>query len=260
MQRTTKKLLLVGEGFGLSGAVVLGAVAAAVVVRKLGSIPAAYTSLLSAALFASCIGVLVFGPPKLKQISRWLRGLLRTVAPAALLFLVSALLLGVASPSLLRMAAIIFVVAAVEETVFRGMLPRRLAALGRVGWGRRSFVTLVAAPVVAQICFAAAHLAVAAPALPANPHIEGARLLTAGLLYSVLAMRYGLWLPIGVHAALNFHLLYGTDFSNAATPFSELALIALSALAVLAWPARRNHTRSSIAVHSPTTQGGISHG
>jgi len=84
--------------------------------------------------------------------------------------------------------------------------------------------------------------------------------LTAGLLYSILAMRYGLWLPIGVHAALNFHLLYGTDFTNAATPSSELALIALSALIVLAWPACRNRARSSIAVQSPTTQGGINHG
>jgi len=177
MQRTTKKLLLAGEGVGLSGAVVVGAVAAAVVVRNLGFISAPYTSPLSAALFASCTGVLLFGPPKLRQIPGRLRGSVRTATRAALLFIASALLLGVASPSLLRVAAIIFAVAAVEETIFRGMLPRRLAALGRVGWGQRSFVTLVAAPFLAQICFAAAHFAVAAPALPANPHMEGARLL-----------------------------------------------------------------------------------
>jgi membrane protease YdiL (CAAX protease family) len=228
-----RRLLLAGECLAIAAASVVGAAAAALVVRSTVPVPANTRSLLSAILFLGGTALVLRGPARtacaLRRSSAWLA----TLAGAAGLYLGAAVLLGVARPGLLAVGGTLFVLAAAEEAVFRGMLPRRLTGLARMGWGRRSAVTVVAAPLLAQVAFAASHILVAAPNVPENAHVEGTRLLAGGLLYFILAARYGLWISIGVHAALNTHLLYGMDFAYRAIPFGELVLTVAAALVVI---------------------------
>ncbi|HZG41696.1 MAG TPA: hypothetical protein VEY93_01955, partial [Longimicrobium sp.] len=178
-----KWLLLASECLAIAGAAAAGAAAIALTVPSAVPVSANTRSLLSAMLFLGGTALVLLGPAKAARVLWRSSAWLATLAGAAGLYLGAAVLLGVARPGLLPAGGIIFVLAAVEEAVFRGMLPRRLTGLARMGWGRRSAVTVVAAPLLAQVAFAASHILVAAPDIPENAPVEGTRLLAGGLLY-----------------------------------------------------------------------------
>lgn len=112
----------------------------------------------------------------------------------------------------------IAIAAGVEEIIFREMLPARLAkdlapappeARCRAGSIGVAHIRVdLPAVVLAQLSFAAAHLAAAWPQLaPAR----FAQLFVAGLLLFGARRLAGLWLPVLLHATLNVQTLASLD-------------------------------------------------
>jgi membrane protease YdiL (CAAX protease family) len=128
--------------------------------------------------------------------------------------------------------------AAVEEIVFRKLLPRRLARVVGESASVKTRLIGVVPPVIAQATFATAHVPIITSRLLPFGAYEWSRLFAAGLLLAVIANLYGLWLAIGAHSSMNFYLLYGLPPSfSIISPFLLMMCISV-ALLVLAYDKR----------------------
>jgi hypothetical protein len=193
---------------------------------SVGPFPGAFLHLL-------WVVILVSGFSGIRGLRVPVRKAVPTVIAGAVLFASAALMLGTYDRGLGRVAGIIFVLAAAEEAVFRRMLPDRLIRMARGGWGERSPVAELGPHLLAQIAFASSHYPVVSQ-VASFGFPEWFRLVSAGMLYSLLARRWGLWVAIGVHASLNFHLLYGVGFAYRSPPPGEVLIAAFCAALLLA--------------------------
>lgn len=102
----------------------------------------------------------------------------------------------------------IFLPATIEETVFRFVLPLALARVLNAVAGRKA---LWIGFILAQIAFATAHIARDGGSIWHVDLGQWLRLFSAGLLYSVIASRFALWIAMALHAWLNVRVLTGTE-------------------------------------------------
>jgi hypothetical protein len=130
--------------------------------------------------------------------------------------------------------------AAVEEVVFRVLLPARcsaiLASRFTGGWTR------LAGLVAAQAVFAASHGVVGLfTAAPAPPALELARLAGSGLLLQTIQVLFGVGAAIAAHAVVNTALVLGTYLPSPPPGWATLAPSLAGGLLLL-WAAA-HHSR-----------------
>jgi hypothetical protein len=112
--------------------------------------------------------------------------------------------------------------AAVEEFVFRVHLPVVLARSHTMHG--RDAAPLWLATFVAQVSFAATHLAIGAGVLAPGGFWRFLSLLTAGLLFAALRHHAGVAVTIGLHSLINLHVVAGATV-RAERRWSETALL-----------------------------------
>lgn len=125
--------------------------------------------------------------------------------------------------------------AAVEEVVFRVLLPARcsaiLASRFTGGWMR------LAGLVAAQVVFAASHGVVGLfTAAPAPPALELARLAGSGLLLQTIQVLFGVGAAIAAHAVVNTALVLGTYLPSPPPGWATVAPL-LAGGVLLLWAA-----------------------
>ena len=137
---------------------------------------------------------------------------------------------------------VLFAGAAVEEVVFRSVIPVRLAR----AWSRRGFGMSgrLVGQVGAQLVFACSHFAPSIPHTIAPSANELLRLTACGLSYTLLAESAGLWLAIAVHTSLNTHAVLSLHPWRR-PPLFIVALIALVGVAGLWARSARPHRQPS---------------
>lgn len=201
------------------------------------------------AMLALCIGVLVCAPNQLRElrltaIARGVTGrVVHVLAGGALAFIVARIALhepGTA-PAQAWLVSIAFA-AAVEELLFRDLLPDRLA----------SDLPSPLAMVASQACFALAHLA----ALPAG--VAASRvpeLFLAGTVLIGVRSLLGLWACVFLHATLNVQALS----SLGAPPWYDWSLTATLGvgLALLSALGKRRHLRVIFSPRCPANPASI---
>ena len=138
----------------------------------------------------------------------------------------------------------IFVAASAEEIAFRLLLPSAL--LRSLSYKKSSRLTAIAAILIAQLAFAAAHLGHRSPTSLHPFWVEAIRLTVAGMLYFVLVQRAGLWLAVGSHGALNAVKFFSV-------PHDIMFFPALASGALLAVLVIRDSTRQLPRVSPRTT-------
>lgn len=141
-----------------------------------------------------------------------------------------------------RASVMLFVGAAVEEVVFRSIVPRRIARIWERGGAEAS--ARVVGQVVAQVVFALSHFAPFLRQTVAPGANEFLRLTACGLGYAVLAEWAGLWLAIAVHSSLNTHAVFSLHFWRR-PPLFVVALLALVGVAGLWARSARPHRQPS---------------
>jgi membrane protease YdiL (CAAX protease family) len=107
-------------------------------------------------------------------------------------------------------AIVVLFGALAEEYVFRWLLPVHLMLILDTRFNRT--VAVIGGLFLAQFLFAIAHFVVPAGATLAIS--DAARFFAGGLLYSSIIAVSGLGLAIGVHATMNFTLVYGSDLGS----------------------------------------------
>lgn len=126
----------------------------------------------------------------------------------------------------------ILVAAAVEEWIFRWLLPWRLA-ISLTDGGHSNRIVLVGASVLAQIVFVACHFVGTQGAR--EPYFIAA-LFTAGLLYAGIVGTAGLGVAVAVHATMNLMLFQSLEFdaqTNGIMPIVLMCMLALGSLWVI---------------------------
>jgi len=143
-----------------------------------------------------------------------------------------------------RMLLLLLLGAAVEEVVFRTALPNalRVSLVAEDESGRSD----LAAIVIAQVLFAACHFVFRTAPAMFGPGLNAVRLLTAGILLSLIVRTAGLPLAIAVHFALNAasRVAWPSPFHPAQT--STVLVVAAASLGLLAletwWESRKAST------------------
>ncbi len=126
-------------------------------------------------------------------------------------FLLWALVVTTSTSVAATTVGMIFAAAAVEEFIFRRLLPSQVARLLAKNGKDRPWLWFISL-VLAQATFAACHVLSGAYV---NVLSDSLRLFTAGLLYCVIMMLGGLRIGIPIHAALNLDLLASRPISPA---------------------------------------------
>jgi hypothetical protein len=142
---------------------------------------------------------------------------------AALAFLLMAALLSARRPEFSRFGLSIFVTGAVEEFVFRWVIPVSVMPVlvrpWNATWGRLQAVIL------AQVSFALAHL-VSHGFAPLGVS-ELTRFFSGGILYASLVSSFGLCAAATIHATMNLTLLDSINFHFGGPSLSSSVLFAL---------------------------------
>jgi hypothetical protein len=147
--------------------------------------------------------------------------------------------------------SLIVVGAAVEEIVFRQLMPQRCAEL----LARRfsGSVARFAGLTVPQFVFALSHgVGNIFAATPTLSGLELARLTASGLLLQCVQILFGTGAAIGTHAAINVALVLGTYFPSAPPGWPTVGLLFLCGLLLVA---AADHARRCDRAATPTLTG-----
>jgi hypothetical protein len=192
----------------------------------------------------------VLGPPARIPYSR---ATLRRfgIATAALALPVAISLAHLPGIIIQRKAALAALIAgaAVEELVFRRLIPNRCSALlaSRFAGEWPRLTGYLAAQVVFALCHGVQSLLVAAPG-PSG--LELTRLAASGLLLQSVQLLFGLGAAIGIHAAINITLVLGTRFPSASPEWATVAPLLVGGLLLL-YQADHIRRRESAASSPP---------
>lgn len=174
-------------------------------------------------LFASLTILLTGGVPRGPVSWRSVRlGLLMASIPCALML---------GSQALSRQAfsaptGVLVAGAALEEGVFRWLLPRRaLTVVARaLPPGLAAWAALVGPQVIFALSHVAARIAVPYGSVPGWVEVE--RIFVAGLLFQTIQLIFGVGAAVGAHVTVNYAVITGRQVQ-----FSELSVVVLHACA-----------------------------
>lgn len=209
------------------------------------------TRLAQSAVFLA--GAVVFlAPPRA---IRWSRFLVRRSGVAAAATAVPLAVSATHLPALVYQQTtalcLIVVGAAVEEVVFRKLMPQRCADL----LARRfsGSVARFAGLTVPQFVFALSHgIGNSFAATPALSGLELVRLTASGLLLQCVQLLFGTGAAIGTHAAINIMLVLGTYFPSAPPGWPTVGLLFVFGLLLVA---AADHARRRDRAATPTLTG-----
>jgi hypothetical protein len=181
-------------------------------------------------------GCIVFLAPRWSTVpADRLRGYMVHVSNAAVPLALCAFFLAGEVSRYPTVFSLIVLGAAVEEVVFRVLLPARCSAIlaSRFTGGWTRLVGMVAA----QAVFAASHGVVGLfTAAPAPPALELARLTGSGLLLQTIQVLFGVGAAIAAHAVVNTALVLGTYLPSPPPGWATLAPL-LAGAVLLLWAA-----------------------
>lgn len=124
----------------------------------------------------------------------------------------------------------VFAPAALEELVFRRILPSHFAsAVGEARWSSNAIISVI----LPAIVFAASHAQTLGASFSASGVRELSRLFVAAILYSAIVSLSGLWLAIGIHAGINTRIALGPRILGEPASPAELVVALVIALVVL---------------------------